>query len=92
MATINFQINRPPAKSIKGLQVLEQPYSLFPKMVKDSYEKSREKFKKYGYTVETLKRHNTLERKYYGYTGQDWVLVGTMLGAPGSKNLRYASK
>ena len=92
MATINFQINRPPPKSIKGLQVLEQPLLLFPEIVKASYKKSREEFKKYGYTVETLKRHNILERKYYGYTGQDWVLVGIMLGAPGSKNLRYVPK
>jgi len=92
MPAINTHIKRAPRTKIDGMKVLDQPYNLFPEVVRASFDKKNangENFERYAYTLSSMKRGNTLQRTYYGYNGQDWVKVGILTGSPTSPKVRY---
>lgn len=91
MPAINIAIKRPPATSIKGARLIQEPYRLLPQVAKDAYEHLTKKghiFTQFAYTVDTLP-DNRLVRKYFGHNGHDWVVVGILTGVSVGQKVRF---
>ena len=79
MPTINVSVKRPPKDKIGNTRILIEPEVCLPPVVREKGRTLRETFSSFGYTVETTPA-NVLVRTYYGYNGQDWILISKITG------------